>query len=105
MKAFCYNADSRLFKSWSLVIGRGHNREHHIFMCLYIFLKSSPELADQFQSNSKTIYLSVKDILNCSNKGAGPLQRKDHYLNAKMGWGHLKLFFSRLTDQEYPRYL
>jgi hypothetical protein len=30
----------------------------------------------------------VKEILNCSNKGPGPLQRGDNLKNAKMGWGH-----------------
>jgi hypothetical protein len=38
----------------------------------------------------------VKGILNCSNKGPGPLQRK---IITKMGWGHLKIF-SRTTEPE-----
>jgi hypothetical protein len=42
----------------------------------------------------------VKRILNCSNKGSDPLQRGDNYKIAKMGWGHLKIFFSRTTDPE-----
>jgi hypothetical protein len=42
----------------------------------------------------------IKGILNCSNKGPGPLQRGDNLKNAKMGWGHLKIFFSRTTDPE-----
>jgi hypothetical protein len=42
----------------------------------------------------------VQGILNCSNKGPGPLQRGDNYKNAKMGWGHLKIFFSRTTEPE-----
>jgi hypothetical protein len=33
----------------------------------------------------------------CSNKGPGPLQRRDNHKNVKMGWGHLKIFFSRTT--------
>jgi hypothetical protein len=33
----------------------------------------------------------VKGILNCSNKGPGPLQRGDIYQIAKVRWGHLKL--------------
>jgi hypothetical protein len=41
-----------------------------------------------------------KVILNCSNKGPGPLQRGDNLKNAKMGWGHLKIFFSRTTEPE-----
>jgi hypothetical protein len=39
----------------------------------------------------------VKGILNCSNKGPGPLQRGDNDKYAKMGWVHLKIFFSRTT--------
>jgi hypothetical protein len=27
----------------------------------------------------------VKEILNCTNKGLGPLQRGDNHRNAKMG--------------------
>jgi hypothetical protein len=42
----------------------------------------------------------VKGILNCSNEGSGPLQRGDNLKNAKMGWGHLKIFFSRITEPE-----
>jgi hypothetical protein len=30
----------------------------------------------------------------------GPLQREDNYKNAKMGWGHIKIFFSRTTEPE-----
>jgi hypothetical protein len=39
----------------------------------------------------------VKGIQVCSNKGPGPLQRGDNNKNVKMGWGHLKIFFSRTT--------
>jgi hypothetical protein len=42
----------------------------------------------------------VNVILNCSNKGQGPLQRGDNFKNAKMGCGHLKLFFFRTTQPE-----
>jgi hypothetical protein len=37
-------------------------------------------------------------ILNCSNNGPGCLQRGDDNKNAKMGWGHLKIFFYRTTE-------
>jgi hypothetical protein len=37
----------------------------------------------------------VKGIQVGSNKGRGPLQRGDNSKNIKMGWGHLKIFFSR----------
>ena len=39
----------------------------------------------------------MKGIHVCSNKGPGPLQRGDNHKNVKMGWGHLKIFFSRTT--------
>jgi hypothetical protein len=42
----------------------------------------------------------IKRILNCSNKGPGPLQRGDNHRNAKMGMVHLKIFFSRSIEPE-----
>ena len=42
----------------------------------------------------------VMEILNCSNKGPGSLQRGDNYKNAKMGLGHWKIFFSRSIEPE-----
>jgi hypothetical protein len=39
-------------------------------------------------------------ILNSSNKGPGPLQRGDNLKNAKIGLGHLKIYFSRTTKPE-----
>jgi hypothetical protein len=39
----------------------------------------------------------VKGIQVCSNKGSGPIQRGDNHKNEKIGWGHLKIFFSRTT--------
>jgi hypothetical protein len=41
----------------------------------------------------------VKGILNCSNKGLGPLQREGNLKNAKIGLGHLKIF-SRTNEPE-----
>jgi hypothetical protein len=35
----------------------------------------------------------MKEIQVCSNKRPGPLQRGDNHKNAKMGWGHLRIFF------------
>jgi hypothetical protein len=48
MKAFLYNADSSFLKSWSPGVGRGHNRENHIFSYVFIEKKKSspPEPAD-----------------------------------------------------------
>jgi hypothetical protein len=42
----------------------------------------------------------VKGTLDCSKKGPGPLQRGNNHRNAKMGWGHLKIFFSRTAESE-----
>jgi hypothetical protein len=42
----------------------------------------------------------VKGIQNCTNQRLGPFQRGDNHKNAKMGWGHLKIFFSRTTEPE-----
>jgi hypothetical protein len=42
----------------------------------------------------------VKGIQVCSNKGPSHLQRRDNYKNIKMGWGHLKVFFSRIMGPE-----
>ena len=39
----------------------------------------------------------VKGIVKYSNKGPNPLQRGDNHKNVKMGWGHLKSFFSTTT--------
>jgi hypothetical protein len=39
----------------------------------------------------------VKGIQVCSNKGLGSLQRGDNHKNVKIGWDHLKIFFSRTT--------
>jgi hypothetical protein len=44
-------------------------------------------------------YPWVQGILNCSNKGPGPLQRGNNHKNAKIGWVNLKIFF-RTTEPE-----
>jgi hypothetical protein len=44
-----------------------------------------------------TNYPWMKGNQACSNKGPCPLQRGDNHKNAKMGWGHLKIFFSITT--------
>jgi hypothetical protein len=37
----------------------------------------------------------MKENQVCSNKGPDPFQRGDNHKNVKMGWGNLKIFFSR----------
>jgi hypothetical protein len=46
-----------------------------------------------------TNYPWVKGIQFCSNKGQDPLLRGDNHKNVKMGWGHLKIFFSEPLGQ------
>jgi hypothetical protein len=41
----------------------------------------------------------VTGILNCSNEGPCPLQTGDNHKNAKVRWGHLKIFI-RTTEPE-----
>jgi hypothetical protein len=40
----------------------------------------------------------VKGIQICSNKWPGLLLRGDNHKNVKMGWGNLKIFFSKTTE-------
>jgi hypothetical protein len=74
---------------------------------------SSPEPAGQFQcllfvylfiaARAMKLginYAWVKGILLFSNKGPDALQRGGNHKNAKMGWGHLKHFFSRTSEPE-----
>jgi hypothetical protein len=42
----------------------------------------------------------VEGIQVCSNKVPGPLQRGNNYKNVKMGWGNLKILFSRIAGPE-----
>jgi hypothetical protein len=74
---------------------RGENSErvkiHWQF--LEIFFRTSRPNAIKLGTN----YPRVKGIQVCSNKGPGPLQRGDNHKNMKLGWGHLKIFFSRTT--------
>jgi hypothetical protein len=87
-----------LFTSWSPGVERGYSRENHIYICLYgkkiFFSRTSGPISIKLGTNHRW----VKGILNCSNKGSGSLQRGDNHKNAKMGWGHLKIFFSRTTE-------
>ena len=66
-------------------------------MCLYrktIFSTTNRPISIKLGTNHPW----SKEILNCTNKGPGPLQRGDNYKNAKMGRGHLKVF--RTTQPE-----
>jgi hypothetical protein len=63
LKSFWYNVDSSLYKSRSPGVGRGKNKENHIYTCLYWKKKSSPpEPASQFQSNFVQSILGWKEL-------------------------------------------
>jgi hypothetical protein len=67
-----------------------------IFTCVYIekiFSRTSRPIIIKLGINHPW----VQGIPNCSNKGSGPLQRRDNHKNAKMGWVHLEIF--RITSQ------
>jgi hypothetical protein len=83
MKAFWYNVDSNLFQSLSPGVGRGHNRENHIYWKKKIFSRTSRPISIKLGTNHPW----VRGILNCSNQGPGPLQRGD---NCKNGVGSFK---------------
>jgi hypothetical protein len=68
-----------------------------MFILKKIFSRTSRPISVQLGTNLPL----VKGILNCSNKGPDPLQRGDNYKNVKMGWGNLKIFFSRTTEPEW----
>jgi hypothetical protein len=60
-------------------------------------LKKNLLLQNQQSNFNQTWYKS--SLGKGNNKGPGPLQRGDNHKNAKMGWGHLKIF-SRTTEPE-----
>jgi hypothetical protein len=60
---FLHSADSSLYKSWSLGVRRGH---HSVYIGK-ILLKSSPEPADQSQSNLEEIIDEQHNYLKAHN--------------------------------------
>jgi hypothetical protein len=68
----------------------------HMYILKKIFSRTSWPISIKLGKNHSW----VKGILNCSNKGPGPLQRGDNYRNAKMGWSHLEIFSSTTTEPE-----
>ena len=76
---------------------RGDNSEtvkiHWKFLKIFFSRTSCPN-----SIKLGTHYPWMKEIQVCSNKGPVPLLRGDNYKNVKMGWGHLKIYFSRTTE-------
>jgi hypothetical protein len=89
-----------LFTSWSPGGQVGATIGKTIYTYVYI-----EKIFSSRSSRSISLKLSinhswVKGILNCSNKGPGPLQRGDNYKISKMVWGNLKISFSITTEPE-----
>jgi hypothetical protein len=47
----------------------------------------------------------MKRIRNCSKEGPGSFPRGDYHRNAKIGWDHLKIFFTRTTEPDELIYI
>jgi hypothetical protein len=88
-ESFWYNVNSSFFKSWSPLVGRGHSRENHMYICLY--KKKISWTRRPISIKYGTNHPWVKGILICSNKEPGPLQRGDNH-NANIGRDHWKNF-------------
>jgi hypothetical protein len=76
--------------------GDNHKRVIIHWKFLKIFSRTSRPLSIKLVINHPW----VKGILNCWNKGPGPFQRGDNHKNAKIGWVHLKIIFSKTTEPE-----
>ena len=78
---------------------RGDNGKRvkiHRDLLKIFFSRTSRPISIKLDTN----HPGVKGIQVCSNEGPGPLSKGDNHKNAKIGWGHLKIFFSRTTRQE-----
>jgi hypothetical protein len=105
MTAFWYNLDLELFTSWSPWVGRGHDRENHIYIHMYVYIKKkNPLLQNQPANFNRTWYKSSlgNGILSCSNKGPCPLQRGDNHKN---GVGSFKNFLQNHWATIYHIYM
>jgi hypothetical protein len=47
-----------------------------------------------------TNHLWIKRIKNCFRKGSSSFSRGDNHRNAKIGWDHLNIFFSKTIEPE-----
>jgi hypothetical protein len=75
---------------------RGHNRENHVHIEKIFFSRTSRPISIKLGTNLPC----VKRITNCSKEGPGSFPRGDNHGNAKIGWDHSKIFFSRATQPE-----
>jgi hypothetical protein len=75
---------------------RGDNSKrvkiHYFFLNLLLQTQQA-----KFNQTWSKLSLGEGNFSLFKKKRPDPLQREDHYKNVKMGWGHLKIFFSRTT--------
>jgi hypothetical protein len=79
MRAFWYNVDSSLFKSWSPGVGRGHSRVKHIYVCFNGIIFQNLFKKPMTPKNSffyKLIWCIVKILKSCSRNGWGHNKEK-----------------------------
>jgi hypothetical protein len=69
-----------LFISWSLGVGRGHNRKNHLYI-EKIFSRTSWPISLKLGEN----HFWVKRIKNILNEGPGSRPRGGNHKNADMG--------------------
>jgi hypothetical protein len=71
------------------------------FILEKIFSKTSRPISIKLHAN----YPCMKGIQVCLVKGTVPHQRGDNHKNANIGWGYLKILFSRANDSEKLRFI
>jgi hypothetical protein len=79
--------------------GGGHDRKT-IITCVYVE-KQISRTSRPVSIKHGTNHPWVKGFQNCTNKGPVPVQRGDNHKNAKIWWGHWKIFSLRTTQPEY----
>jgi hypothetical protein len=69
---------------------------HKLVLEKVFFSKTSRPISIKLDAN----YPCMKGIQVCLDKGTDTHQREDYHKNANIGWGHLKILFSRTNDPE-----
>jgi hypothetical protein len=65
-----------------------------VFISKKVFSRTSWPISIKLGTN----HLWVKGIVNCTNKGPGPLQRGDNHKNAKIGEIIEKIFLENQSE-------
>jgi hypothetical protein len=66
-----------------------------------IFSKTNRPISVKLDAN----YPYMNGIQVCLDKWTDPYQRRNSHKNANIGWGHLKILFSRTNDPEKLRFI